>query len=276
MSKLKVLDLFSGIGGFSLGLERTGGFETVAFCEIDPFCRCVLAKHWPAVPCFPDVTTLKADDVGAVDVICGGFPCQDISVAGLGAGLDGARSGLWSEYARLIGELRPSFVLVENVAALLSRGLDRVLADLAALGLDAEWHCIPASAVGAPHQRDRLWLIAHADEDRLQERGDVSGACGQAPGGQQAGRSAHRVPAPADVAYADARQLTLGSTTGRMGRIVKSVPGKRDWPIASEPVLGRGVDGVPNRVDRCGALGNAVVPDIPELIGRAILEARSA
>ena len=124
MSKLKVLDLFSGIGGFSLGLERTGGFETKAFCEIDPFCRRVLAKHWPDVPCFEDVTTLRGEDVGTVDVICGGFPCQDISLAGLGAGMDGARSGLWSHYARLIGELRPRYVLVENVAALLGRGLE--------------------------------------------------------------------------------------------------------------------------------------------------------
>ena len=124
--KLQVLDLFSGIGGFSLGLERTGGFETKAFCEIDPFCRRVLAKHWPDVPCFEDVTTLRGEDVGPVDVICGGFPCQDISIAGLGEGLDGARSGLWSEIVRLVRDLRPSFLLVENVAALLGRGLDRV------------------------------------------------------------------------------------------------------------------------------------------------------
>lgn len=100
MSKLTVLDLFSGIGGFSLGLERTGGFETKAFCEIDPFCRRVLAKHWPQVPCFDDVTTLRGEDVGPVDVICGGFPCQDISIAGRQAGIDGARSGLWGHLAR--------------------------------------------------------------------------------------------------------------------------------------------------------------------------------
>src|SRR5690349_3739642 len=162
---LKVLDLFSGIGGFSLGLERTGGFETVAFCEIDPFCRKVLAKHWPKVRQYEDVRSLTADtlrrDGIAVDVICGGFPCQDISVAGKGAGIEGERSGLWSEYARLIGELRPRYAIVENVAALLGRGLDKVLGDLAALGFDAEWHCIPASAIGAPHRRDRFWLIAY-------------------------------------------------------------------------------------------------------------------
>src|SRR5688572_4450644 len=168
---MNVLDLFSGIGGFSLGLERAG-MRTVAFCEIDPFCRRVLAKHWPGVPCYDDVRSLTAERLAAdgiaADVICGGFPCQDISVAGKGLGLEGVRSGLWSEYARLIGEIRPRFVIVENVSALLSRGLGRVLGDLAALGYDAEWHCIPASAVGAPHIRDRIWIIAypqHPDAD---------------------------------------------------------------------------------------------------------------
>src|SRR5260221_2745133 len=164
--EMNVLDLFSGIGGFSLGLERAG-MRTGAFCEIDPYCRRVLRKHSPDVPIYDDIRTLTAGrlvrDSIAPDVICGGFPCQDISVAGKGAGLAGERSGLWSEYARIIGEVRPRYVIVENVAALLGRGLDRVLGDLAALGFDAEWHCIPASAVGAPHRRDRVWIVAHSD-----------------------------------------------------------------------------------------------------------------
>ena len=125
----RLLDLFSGIGGFSLGLERSGAFETVAFCEIEPFCRRVLAKHWPKVPCFDDVrkltaTRLAADGI-AVDAICGGFPCQDISFAGNGAGLEGDRSGLFYEYDLLVGELRPRLVIVENVKALLYRGGNR-------------------------------------------------------------------------------------------------------------------------------------------------------
>ena len=178
MDKLKILDLFSGIGGFSLGLERTGGFKTVAFCEIDQFCRAVLKKHWPHVPQFEDVTKLNGSEirktVGTIDVICGGFPCQDISFAGKGAGLSGARSGLWSEFARLIGEIRPRYVIVENVAALLGRGLSRVLGDLAALGYDAEWHCIPASAVGAPHLRDQLWIVAYPQHSDAHD----NGSCG--------------------------------------------------------------------------------------------------
>ena len=177
-SKLRVLDLFSGIGGFSLGLERTGGFETVAFCEIEEFPRRVLAKHWPGVPCYDDVRTLTADvlrrDGVAVDVITGGFPCQDLSVAGKQRGMgEGTRSGLWSEIVRLIGELRPEYVIVENVAALLAgpsewRGgwFGRVLGDLAELGLHAEWASIPAAAVGGPHIRERVWLVAHADSQR--------------------------------------------------------------------------------------------------------------
>jgi DNA (cytosine-5)-methyltransferase 1 len=164
---LRVLDLFAGIGAFSYGLERTGGFRTVAFCETDRYCRRLLLRHWSA-PCYGDVrqlneVRLKAAGI-SVDVICAGFPCQDISLLGTGAGISGARSGLWSECTRLIGELQPRYVVVENVAALRGRGLDRVLGDLAALGFDAEWHTISAAAVGAPHRRDRLWLLCYRPE----------------------------------------------------------------------------------------------------------------
>ena len=151
MRKLRVLDLFSGIGGFSLGLEWTGGFETVAFCEIEEFPRAILAKHWPEVPCYDDVRSLTADrlrtdGIVPIEVITGGFPCQDISTAGRQEGLgEGTRSGLWSEIDRLIGELRPRYVILENVANLL-RGpserpgawFGRVLGDLAGRGYDAE------------------------------------------------------------------------------------------------------------------------------------------
>src|SRR5262245_21910241 len=185
-SDVHVLDLFSGIGAFSLGLERAG-MRTVAFCEIDKFCHRVLRKHWPDVPIYDDVRELtgerlRADGIVA-DVICGGFPCQDISVAGKGAGLDGARSGLWKEYSRILGEVRPQYAIVENTSALLGRGLSTILGELAALGFDAEWHCIRAADIGAPHIRDRIWIVAHAQRDTIwhdEQRmpaGRASGIC---------------------------------------------------------------------------------------------------
>ena len=285
MKPFKVLDLFSGIGGFSLGLERTGGFETVAFCEIEPFARKVLAKHWPKVPCYEDVRTLTGEllrrDGISVDAITAGFPCQDISLAGKRAGIGkGTRSGLWSEIIRLAGELGPAIIVLENVSNLLSGPSGRpggwfgqILGDLATLGYDAEWHCIPASALGAPHQRDRTWIVAYANEDGLQKREHVAGTGDKTPRSQQIRCAADRVSPSTVTAHADAGQLSLGRSIGRMGRLFESFPRDGNWKVASEPVLGRGADGIPNRVDRCGALGNAVVPQIPEIIGHAILTA---
>jgi DNA (cytosine-5)-methyltransferase 1 len=253
---LRVLSLFAGIGGFDLGLERTGGFKTVAFCEIDPFCRRVLAKHWPNVRQYEDVRELTAERLGAdgvaVDVICGGFPCQDISLAGRGAGIEGERSGLWGEYSRLVREVRPRFVIVENVAALLTRGLDRVLRDLAASGYDAEWECLGAYHAGAPHIRDRLWLIAYPGSEQHK---------GQSASIEWAGA--------AGLSCADSRLRRYWMASGK-------VSAGRHGPIygdgwAAEPAVDRVAYGVPRRVDRLRALGNAVVPQIPELIGRAIL-----
>ncbi len=248
---LNVLDLFSGIGGFSLGLERTGGFKTVAFCEIEEFPRKVLAKHWPEVPIYDDVRTLTAERLAAdgiaVDVICGGFPCQDISIAGAGAGLDGARSGLWSEIARIAGELRPSFVIVENVPALLGRGLDRVLGDLAALGFDAEWEVLGVDAVGATQHRERVWVLAYPND---------AGREGPIWAGQ---------PHSARPEWSAACCEPLRSDCGY-------------WPPGPHQVanIPRMVDGPAYRAQRLRALGNAVVPQIPELIGRAILASEVA
>lgn len=249
MKKLRLLDLFSGIGGFSLGLERSGGFETVAFCEIDPFCRRVLKKHWPEVPCYEDVRTLTsqqlASDGIAVDAICGGFPCQDISVAGKGLGLAGERSGLWVEYARLVGELRPQFVIVENVGALLSRGMDAVLGALASFGYDAEWHSIPAAYVGARHIRDRVWIVAY-------------------PCGFGLERSLHLGDYIAPQISYDWRQVARATWSHDV----------ESW--ASEPAFLGANDDVPCWLERVQSMGNAVVPQIPELIGRAIIKSRSA
>ena len=160
---LNVLDIFSGIGGFSIGLEAAS-MQTVAFCEINPFCRKILTRHWPSIPIFSDITTIDKKDLKTlprIDIIAGGFPCQDISVAGKGGGIKAKRSGLWKEFARLINDIRPKYAIIENVANLRSTGLISVLQDLWEIGYDAEWHCIPASAFGAPHRRDRIWIIAY-------------------------------------------------------------------------------------------------------------------
>ena len=156
---LTVGSLFAGIGGNDLGLERAG-MRTLWQVELDPWCRRVLAKHWPDVERFEDVREVGAHNLSPVDLIAGGFPCQDISIAGRAAGIGGARSGLWGEFARIVRELRPRYVLVENSPVLTSRGMDVVLGDLAASGYDAEWDCLPAAAFGAPFVRDRVFVVA--------------------------------------------------------------------------------------------------------------------
>ena len=305
--KFKVLDLFSGIGGFSLGLERTGGFDTVAFCEVDEPARRVLRKHWPDVPIFEDVQQLTVAELNQKgirpDVIVGGFPCQDISVAGRGDGIDGERSGLWSEYARLICEVRPRYAIVENVSALLVRGLDRVLGQLAQIGYDAEWHCIPASSVGAPHRRDRVWIIAHCNTngDRqptsavnakdASSQSDVGnshgahGSGGRIPSGVPQGianvdsRGASR-DASETVADSSSKRPQEQGTHGHGLRAEACILGQANLPLdvrfkqvwSTEPAVGRVAHGVPKRMDRLKQLGNAVVPQIPELIGQAILD----
>lgn len=287
MDKLRVLDLFAGIGGFSLGLERTGGFETVAFCEIEPFPQKVLKKHWPEVPIYEDVRELTAAKLAAdgiaVDVITGGFPCQDISLAGKQAGItDGTRSGLWGEVARLVGELAPRFVIVENVANLLAGPSDRpggwfsrVLGDLAECGYDAEWRNIPAAFVGAPHRRERVWIIAYPSAQRQPEARQLrhNKPAKRFPGGGQKTVFADPWEAGAERGGTQSLPRFPAFSWCEDVRRAEDLRGRPDIP----PPLFRGSrDGVPDWVDRVGACGNAVVPQIPELIGRAILEAEAA
>lgn len=233
---LRTLDLFSGIGGFSLGLERTGGFKTVAFCEIDPFCQKVLKKHWPTAEIHSDVTRLKYKK--NVDLVTAGFPCQDISYAGDGAGLEGERSGLFWYILRTACMVGRPKLLLENVAGLLTRGLSTVLGALASLGYDTQWHCIQASHVGAPHGRNRAWIFA----DTL--------------GGERWQEPYYRA-------------------LGRMGREFQSFPWNRDWESALCELRGMD-DGLSYGVDRIDSIRNAVVPQIPEMIGNAILQQESA
>ena len=331
--------LFCGIGGFDLGLERAG-MECAWQVEIDPYAQKVLAKHWPDVRRHADVCTFPPQEGDwQVDVICGGFPCQDISYAGKGAGLAGERSGLWHQFARIIGEIRPSYVIVENVAALLTRGMGEVLGTLASLGYDAEWHVIPAAAVGAPHRRDRVWIVAYAPRERGQDESVLLSKAGalvstvfSSSGGASSGCSSPRVPVmgrsadEAAIPDADSADVEdIRPQPGGCGKGVPAVSGKersavvssgrgdggqpdvadadnirsehlvcdigeqegkeqetdlscgrsegfnRDW-WATEPNVGRVAHGVPSRVDRLRCLGNAVVPQVVELIGRAIMD----
>lgn len=241
--EITVLDLFSGIGGLSLGLHWAG-MRTVAFCEASLFARRVLARHWPGVPVYDDIRTLsgsrlRGDGVPRPDLLCGGFPCQDTSLAGQGAGIEGGRSGLWSHMARLVAECRPDWVVAENVPGLRGRGADRVLSELEAAGYACWPLVVGAVHAGAPHRRARMWLVAQA------AAADAGGAglenWQRAPAGPPPGLPVER---------------------------------RRGW--AAAPGVRRVDDGFPARVDglrrgRIEALGNAAVPTTVAMIGRAIL-----
>lgn len=276
MAKLRVLDLFSGIGGFSLGFERAGGFETVAFCEANPDRQADLAQEFPGIAIFGDVRTLAPADVAPIDVITAGFPCQDISTAGRKAGIHGERTGLFSEIVRLTGDLRPGYLILENSADLLT-GDDggwarHVFGELAALRYDAEWHVIPAAGLGAPHERERVWIIAT----------DASCAVGQLRFELFLGRRFTRTGEAAAVVADDYRVRELQSGwrfTDQRGRTLHDP--EHAWPetwVEKLSQLRRMDDGLPAGLATQTAerFGNSVVPYIPELIGRAILESRMA
>lgn len=199
--------LFSGIGGLELGLERAGVGSTVWQCEIDPYARAVLAKHWPDAIRFDDIT--KMHYVPPVDLICGGFPCQDISNAGKRAGIEGSRSGLFYELMRVVRLVRPRFVVLENVAALLGRGMGDVLGELSESGYDAEWDCVPASAVGAPHQRDRVFIIGTQRTDADQERRATDAEHWKELARADDSRNRGAVDSDSDVADADCQRVRI-------------------------------------------------------------------
>lgn len=336
--------LFSGIGGFELGFERTGKFETKWQVEIDDYATKILERHWPDVHRERDIRQCGRHNLDGVDCIIGGFPCQDISYAGKGAGLDGARSGLFFEAIRLVCELRPRAVVLENVAGLLTRGLDRVLGTLAEIGFDAEWHCIPAAAVGAPHIRDRVFILAyrngesafaeHAEvaqlpsgdvadtsccgsdvqgvasdtrasqkaseqnrkNDSFQTRAICSNVADAKKHGRHKGESHRRrvqagtgagqecglrddseTVSNTDSARREGRgeigdfagQAGLRSRTGS-DEIQRVRLAFADW-WAVEPDVGRVANGIPKRVDRLRCLGNAIVPQVAEVVAYKLL-----
>ena len=241
MNAPTVGSLFAGIGGFDLGFEREG-YEVRWQVEIDEYCQKVLAKHWPHVPRYDDVRDCGLHNLEPVDVITGGFPCQDLSVAGKQKGLDGERSALWWDYHRIISELRPRFAVVENVPNLLNRGIDQVCGSLAEIGYDSEWHIVSAADMGAPHLRKRVWLCTWPMAD---SSGVFSDGC---------------------IDYNE-----YGQTTSRkFGRSDSKTPrGDSPWS-ATEPSICRVADGLPDRVDRLKGLGNAIVPQIAQQIARAL------
>lgn len=221
--------LFSGIGGIDLGLERAG-MKCAWQVEIDDYCQRILYKHWPNVPKHKDVKEVGEHNLERVDLIAGGFPCQPFSAAGRQRGKDDERY-LWPEMLRIIRELRPAWVLGENVARIVQLALDEVLTDLEAEGYACRPFIIPAVAIGAEHRRDRVWIVAHTDSKRLE-------------GVYEASRGEYLQPT--------------------------SHPVSRDFGSAT-PRISRGTDGIPNRVDRIKCLGNAVVPQVVTEIGKAIM-----
>lgn len=250
---MKFISLFAGIGGIDLGLERAG-MSCVAQVEIDPFCQKVLARHWPLVPRFSDVRTFNRSQLDQhVDLIAGGFPCQDISVAGKGVGLSGTRSGLWWEYLRILKEFRPRWVLAENVPALRTRGADEVLSSLEELGYSCWPTVVGAWSVGALHKRDRVWIIASRTHTDSNTRNGIASKPVSDTGslrlqGKREGPS---------------RPWSWEQFTGLVQAALRiSLPAGKYGGVS---------DGVPCRMDRLKSLGNSAVPQVVELMGQAIL-----
>ena len=241
---MKIGSLFSGIGGIELGFERAGGFETSWFVEKDPYAQAVLRKHWPRVPIYKDITKLDFKKLPKVDVLTGGFPCQDISTNGKGKGIFGPRSGLWKEFARAIRCLQPRYAFIENVSSLANLGLNEVLADIAKEGYDAEWFDIRASDFKAPHIRERLFIIAYPNSSRHKRSWKCS--------------STLEKEIPAQLFAFDPKQMAFAF---------------KNWEVElSESHVRRMADGVPNWSHRIKCLGNAVVPQCAEFFAKKIKE----
>jgi len=267
---LTIGSLFSGIGGLELGLERAGLGPTIWQCEIEEFPRSILKKHWPDAHRYNDITQMGIDEeVPYVDLICGGFPCQNISSAGKGAGLDGAKSGLFFELARIVRLVRPRVVVLENAATLTSRGLGAVLGVLAESGYDAQWMCVPASSLGAPHIRDRIFIVGLDVSDPDEKRSTA----------RRVERRRNRC-APSHQVWVDTLGISSASTEARggdnQGELATGMDATQTkWTSrwSTQPGVPRVAYGLPSRVVRARnrALGNAVVPQVAEFVGRCIM-----
>lgn len=277
---MKIGSLFSGIGGLEYGLELAIPFANVLWqVEQDDFCRKVLAKHWPKTKRFNNVHDVGAHNLQNVDLICGGFPCQDISVAGKREGLDGKKSSLWFEMSRIIDELRPRIAVLENVPAITNRGMDRVLGSLAEMGYDAEWTELSARAFGAPHLRRRWFLVAYSNSAalRLQQishQRSKEKSLTRNYGNQWRPSPAHTTGAHSQEYTKHTISMETESRPQRRSRKATGIhPGNHWRQPPPEPTIRRVDDGIPRRMGRRGmkALGNAVVPQCAQYIGQAIL-----
>jgi DNA (cytosine-5)-methyltransferase 1 len=231
--------LFSGIGGLEMGLEMTGRFETVWQSEVDPFCQSILERNFVKAKQLGDINEINEHEIEAVDVICGGFPCQDVSTAGRGAGLDGERTGLFFRAMQIVSEIKPSCVILENVTGLLTKGFERVLGAFQEIGYDVEWNCVSAQSVGYPHKRERIFIIAY-------------------PAGV-------RLPGPWTLGKPVNSEKNLYREAGRLVDAVQR---------SALPFLCTEHDGVDRdtSVAIMKALGNAVVPDAAKVAGERALE----
>ncbi|MCP3683372.1 MAG: DNA cytosine methyltransferase [bacterium] len=271
---MNYLDLFSGIGGFRLGAEWAGmKFDKEYHSDIDEYANKVYAQHFPKSKQLGDITKIDFEKLkdGNEFLISGGFPCQDISIAGKGEGIEGKRSGLWSEMWRAIRVLRPRFAIIENVSAITFRGLDRVLADLAEIGYSAEWQDIRAEDVDAPHRRERIWIVAYPEQARWRERANGERIGFAMQGRREASNNlSDSGEAQGIMAYPSEQGLEgqepEGRDRGQQGLLTE----RSQWPV--EPSICRVVNGLPNRSHRLRCLGNSIVPQIAQLLFEQIKE----
>ena len=287
---LRHLDLFSGLGGFSLGLEATGGFETVAFCDIEKFSRKVLKKHWPNVKQYKDIKELtyeqiKEDTLAPIDIITGGYPCQPFSIAGSQRGEKDTRH-LWPDMFRIVKECKPTWVIGENVSGHIKLGLDTVLQDLESEGYTVRAFSISASSIGANHQRERVWIIAHSNMENTRQHGRrIESTWNTESIGPRTSEETERSSDTNKINGSSERASLVGESSdansqGLQGRRSEQQlrkdetkrPTSWDSWWESEPSVGRVANGIPHRVDRLKGLGNSLVPAIPFIIGQSILE----